>query len=112
MNICNDCYLIRNENNDLEADELDESKSCPICFKLYQKGNRIELIGCSHKFCKDCISIWKDKNDSCPTCRAKFIKFKKKTPRSYFTFHSFDYFSNTCKVLPTTLVTSSRLSLS
>lgn len=89
--ICKDCYEDQNDDP-----EFDDKKACPVCFKEYQKGNRVELVGCSHRFCKSCIETWKKKNNSCPICRQKNIVLKKKP---YFTWYSFE---------PETHITSSR----
>ena len=42
---------------------------CVICWDPYDKGMR--RYQCQHKdFCRDCITQWKKKGDTCPLCRA------------------------------------------
>jgi hypothetical protein len=45
---------------------------CVICF--YNQTNVI--TNCGHKFCKECIQLWYEKNVSCPICRNLDINFK------------------------------------
>ena len=48
---------------------------CPICYRII-----IETIvfpdSCSHAFCMDCLSKWKNINSSCPICRKPFKSIK------------------------------------
>lgn len=42
--------------------------SCPICYEKY--ANPV-LLQCKHIFCEACITIWLDREQTCPLCRAK-----------------------------------------
>ena len=42
---------------------------CPICFEGLQKRKNIKKTICGHKFCKECIEEWTEKELSCPLCR-------------------------------------------
>ena len=43
---------------------------CPICLKL--QSNTVAVMGCLHRFCKDCIVRALDNsNRECPVCRSK-----------------------------------------
>ena len=62
-------------NNDLKDDEND-SIECPICYEKLDEINNdnkdnsaVELL-CKHKFCKNCIKKWLEKNDECPICKS------------------------------------------
>ncbi|RNA41043.1 RING finger and transmembrane domain-containing 2-like [Brachionus plicatilis] len=52
-----------------------EDQICPICQDRYK--NPINLK-CQHVFCADCVSIWLDKENSCPMCRTKLFINKPK----------------------------------
>jgi len=49
-------------------------RTCPICF---ERAEKIYVTPCKHKFCRQCIDIWKDETlstpPSCPTCRASLV---------------------------------------
>ncbi|XP_029191614.1 E3 ubiquitin-protein ligase RNFT1-like [Acropora muricata] len=45
--------------------------SCPICQEELK--DPIMLRACKHIFCEDCISLWFDRERTCPMCRAKVV---------------------------------------
>lgn len=51
---------------------LEEIKSrgenCPICQDDYQDP---VMLSCKHIFCENCVSIWFDREKTCPMCRAE-----------------------------------------
>ena len=42
---------------------------CPICFEVIKKDEDIVETACGHKFCKKCLNIWTELEDTCPLCR-------------------------------------------
>jgi len=48
------------------ADPVDEDELCVVCMERPPK----IVLPCGHSFCKECISEWKGKSDTCPVCRA------------------------------------------
>ena len=42
-----------------------EINVCGICFEE----NNLSLTKCGHIYCKECISIWLNKSNNCPTCQ-------------------------------------------
>ena len=44
--------------------------NCPICLDTLKQPFS---IGCSHIFCKICITKWLDEKDSCPVCRKDYV---------------------------------------
>ncbi|XP_028400450.1 E3 ubiquitin-protein ligase RNFT1-like [Dendronephthya gigantea] len=44
---------------------------CPICQEEFSRA--ISLRSCKHTFCDDCISLWFDREQTCPLCRAKVV---------------------------------------
>ncbi|KAL4711416.1 hypothetical protein ACJJTC_016170 [Scirpophaga incertulas] len=46
-----------------------DSTSCPICLKLFQKGEKVKELPCRHGFHAECILTWLAKTNSCPFCR-------------------------------------------
>lgn len=43
-----------------------KNTTCIIC---YEEKVLIGLENCNHKFCKNCLFLWKEKNGKCPLCR-------------------------------------------
>lgn len=43
---------------------------CPICHDTYSTP---VLLSCKHIFCENCVSIWLDREPTCPLCRAKIM---------------------------------------
>ena len=41
---------------------------CPICFEEITEKKNIKKTICGHKFCKECIEEWTEKELSCPLC--------------------------------------------
>ena len=60
--------------NDMSEDIKDV---CAICIEILK--NKIEVLECSHKYHKHCISEWMNQNPVCPECRA-YIKPAKDFP--------------------------------
>ena len=56
---------------------IDDEKQilCPICYDKIKDQCYIE--DCLHKFCYQCINIWKKNKCKCPICRAKIKKIIK-----------------------------------
>ncbi|XP_020894647.1 E3 ubiquitin-protein ligase RNFT1-like [Exaiptasia diaphana] len=53
--------------------EINEvGNSCPICQE--DLTDPIMLRTCKHIFCEDCISLWFDREQTCPMCRAKVVE--------------------------------------
>jgi len=50
----------------------DSPLQCAICHEVYVTST---TTNCGHTFCKDCIAIWKGKNNNCPNCRAEMTSF-------------------------------------
>jgi hypothetical protein len=45
----------------------DEDIQCPICLNNIEN---IYITKCNHKFCTNCINLWKEfGNQNCPCCR-------------------------------------------
>ncbi|CAH3120095.1 unnamed protein product [Porites lobata] len=50
---------------------VEAGNSCPICQEDLK--DPIKLRACKHIFCEDCISLWFDRERTCPMCRAKVV---------------------------------------
>ncbi|XP_026731392.1 E3 ubiquitin-protein ligase RNF181-like [Trichoplusia ni] len=46
-----------------------DDKSCPICLKKFNIGDKAKEMPCHHQFHAKCILTWLDKTNSCPFCR-------------------------------------------
>lgn len=58
------------------GDELDESRSCPICLCDYENGESICWSNnkeCFHRFHATCGVAWLAKHSECPVCRAEYL---------------------------------------
>lgn len=49
--------------------QVDANMMCAICIKVYEEGNKVFYLECSHHFHIECIKLWFDKNHICPNCR-------------------------------------------
>ena len=50
------------------------TKSCVICVKIFEKGERIYKIpDCKHIFHSECFDPWIKKKKTCPMCRKNLI---------------------------------------
>ena len=48
-----------------EEEKVEEHEECGVCYE-----NQTEVkMSCGHKFCKSCITKWKEHADTCPFCR-------------------------------------------
>jgi hypothetical protein len=45
---------------------------CPICHDDFKKNTKVKMLWCKHYFCKECITHWFKKKDTCPICVQKF----------------------------------------
>ncbi|XP_033747746.1 RING finger and transmembrane domain-containing protein 2-like [Pecten maximus] len=57
-------YGIKPNNSDLKT----RGEGCPICQDDYKDP---VMLNCKHIFCEDCVSVWFDREKTCPMCRAQ-----------------------------------------
>lgn len=65
--------VLRSNKN---GDELDESRTCPICLCEYEDGESIcwsHNKQCAHHFHAQCGIAWLAKHTECPICRANYL---------------------------------------
>jgi len=65
--------LVLHVNDD---DELDVSRTCPICLSEYEDGERIcwsYNTQCAHHFHAQCGIAWLARHTECPICRADYL---------------------------------------
>jgi hypothetical protein len=65
----------------INENEIDDELKCVICKQPLE--SPVSLSKCHHTFCKKCIKIWLDRNQTCPTCRQVTIG---QVGRSYRSF--------------------------
>ena len=62
--------LIKNnliiKSNVIDSIYIDTILNCPIC----QDTLANVITDCKHQFCKLCLNLWLDENNSCPYCRS------------------------------------------
>lgn len=51
-----------------------EEESCPICFMSFGESCQPAETPCGHKFCFECINLWLDDHETCPTDRRPLRK--------------------------------------
>ncbi|XP_075975981.1 E3 ubiquitin-protein ligase RNF181 [Anticarsia gemmatalis] len=56
-------------NNLLEVTIDSDGKSCPICLKKFNPGEKAKEMPCHHQFHNKCILTWLERTNSCPFCR-------------------------------------------
>ncbi|CAK81971.1 unnamed protein product (macronuclear) [Paramecium tetraurelia] len=49
---------------------LADDQSCQICLDVYKKEDKVRITYCFHFFHAECIDIWINQNENCPTCRS------------------------------------------
>lgn len=61
-------------------DEGSNTKECRICESKYNKKTKVKLkLLCDsekkvlHAFCKECLTAWTEKKQTCPTCSRPFV---------------------------------------
>ena len=47
--------------------------NCNICFETKQS-NDMKTLDCKHSFCILCLDKWRSRSNTCPNCRAPFVK--------------------------------------
>lgn len=57
-------YGIKPNNSDIKT----RGEGCPICQDDYKDP---VMLNCKHIFCEDCVSVWFDREKTCPMCRAQ-----------------------------------------
>ncbi|KAL9253947.1 E3 ubiquitin-protein ligase MBR1-like protein [Drosera capensis] len=48
-------------------------ESCTICLDVYEKGQNVGKLDCTHKFHFECIKAWLLRKNSCPLCKAPAV---------------------------------------
>lgn len=77
--ICNLASSIRDiiTTTDIDPTEnLDSTKTCPICFEAYVIGDEIcssRNTACPHVYHAACLTHWLMKHNDCPLCRADYL---------------------------------------
>lgn len=46
----------------------DENEKCVICMGEFEVGEVVQTFYCTHKFHKECATIWRKKKNCCPSC--------------------------------------------
>ncbi|KAJ4979552.1 hypothetical protein NE237_010332 [Protea cynaroides] len=49
--------------------KFDVDEECPICLRVFDDGNQVGELLCSHRFHIDCIYQWLERKKTCPVCR-------------------------------------------
>lgn len=60
-----------------ETEEDDESKKCCICLDQPSEKELSKLDGCNHSYCFACIEKWSERENTCPQCKARFLKIER-----------------------------------
>ena len=54
---------------------------CPICHDNLSEPTKLH---CKHIFCEECVTMWFDREKTCPMCRAQVSYFPLKTAPLFF----------------------------
>ncbi|CAD8058122.1 unnamed protein product [Paramecium sonneborni] len=49
-----------------------DDKVCQICLEEYKNDDQVRVTYCTHFFHVECVDLWIEKNETCPTCRSSF----------------------------------------
>ena len=61
---------IINKNSIIDDWKSIDIFECPICLDYFEINDNIRILKCNHKFHKDCIDLWFDKQLNCPMCKS------------------------------------------
>ena len=50
---------------------FESEEICIICYDLFEQNDSVNMLKCKHKFHKNCLLPWVQKNNKCPICRFK-----------------------------------------
>uniref|UniRef100_A0A0N5A334 RING-type domain-containing protein n=1 Tax=Parastrongyloides trichosuri TaxID=131310 RepID=A0A0N5A334_PARTI len=64
-------------------EEISIDSQCGICCSPFTSPIKLD---CNHIFCKECISTWLDRKDTCPLCRTMINTFKNEHKDGQTTF--------------------------
>jgi len=67
----------------INENEIDDELKCVICKQPLE--SPVSLSICHHTFCKQCIKLWLNRNETCPTCRQGVIRRSGRNNRSFQT---------------------------
>ena len=49
-----------------------QEEKCPICYEIYEHGDKLKTLPCFHKYPTDCVKSWfEDGKKTCPVCLVK-----------------------------------------
>jgi hypothetical protein len=65
----------------INENEIDDELKCVICKQPLE--SPVSLSICHHTFCKQCIKLWLNQNETCPTCRQGVTRHFGRHNRSY-----------------------------
>lgn len=66
------------DDGDLKPEAIDPATvTCCICLDIPTHEELSSINGCSHPFCFTCIEKWADRENTCPLCKARFLKIEK-----------------------------------
>ncbi|KAK1939704.1 hypothetical protein X943_002414 [Babesia divergens] len=58
------------EFDNIAAEKWNEDlKTCAICLELYNRGDRVRRLACTHGYHKVCIDEWLTRSTVCPICK-------------------------------------------
>lgn len=58
-------------------EEEEEEDVCCICLDVSSKAEVASINNCQHLFCFTCISSWADRENTCPSCKARFTSIRR-----------------------------------
>lgn len=70
INVSNDNLEQAQKKYEILYERLKSSDMCLICYDNMNK-NRVISSCCQNTFCETCLSVWYQKNNTCPYCRCK-----------------------------------------
>lgn len=57
----------------INKQQVQDGLTCIVCQDDYQEGELAKKMPCGHLYHRQCLDMWLEKDNSCPTCRTELL---------------------------------------